>query len=120
MIKLIFENKKGVSLYLALLILGILLAIGLTISAILLGQIRMIKGMGDSVIAFYAADTGIEKVLINRTDPSSLNGYSATLDNNASYVITVLSPSLECDADNYCIRSVGAYKGIKRAIEVEY
>ena len=119
--KLIFHNmQKGVSLYLSLLILGILLAIVLTLSAILLGQIRMIKGIGDSVIAFYAADTGIEKVLVYRANPLLLPEPSGTLENNSSYTITVILPGPNCTASNYCIRSVGDYKETRRAIEVEY
>lgn len=54
---------KGVSIYLTLMIMFILLAVGLGISTILVSQMKMIKGMGDSVIAFYAADTGIERIL---------------------------------------------------------
>ena len=116
-----FKPQKGVALYLALLIMAILLSIGLALSVILMGQMRMIRGMGDSVIAFYAADTGIEKALLNRANPLSVFGLSGTLENDASYVVTVLSKGDEgCDADNYCLRSVGIYRGIRRAIEVEY
>jgi hypothetical protein len=63
-----FKNKtieKGVSLYLTILILVILLAISLGISTILSGQLKMIGGIGKSVVAFYAADTGIEEILYN-------------------------------------------------------
>lgn len=114
-----FNIQRGVSLYLAVLIMAIFLSIGLTISTILIGQISTIKGMGDSVIAFYAADTGIEKVLLNRANPPSIP-IPGTLENDSSYVVTVISPGSDCTADNYCIRSVGTYRGIKRAIEVEY
>jgi hypothetical protein len=55
--------QRGVILYLALMIMTVLLAIGLGISTIILFQLRMIRGMGDSVKAFCAADTGIERIL---------------------------------------------------------
>jgi len=113
----LLKNKQGVSLYLALLVMAILLSIGLATSAILIGQIRMIKGIGDSVLAFYAADTGIEKVLLNRANPSPISG---TLENKSSYVVIVILPGPDCAADYRCIRSVGTYKETKRAIEVEY
>ena len=60
-----FKNysQKGVSLYLAVIIMLILLAIALGVSTILVGQIKTIRGMGNSVSAFYAADTGIETEL---------------------------------------------------------
>jgi hypothetical protein len=57
------SSQKGVSLYFSIIILSILLAIVLGLGAILVGQTRMIKGMGDSVGAFYGADTGIERIL---------------------------------------------------------
>jgi len=65
-------SQRGVSIYLALMIMFILLAIGLGISLIIVSQMRMIRGMGDSVIAFYAADTGIDKTIFydNKVIPS--------------------------------------------------
>ena len=62
--------NKGVSLYLAVVIMAILLAIVLGVSAILVSQIKIIRGVENSVIAFYAADTGIEDILYpNRANP---------------------------------------------------
>jgi len=78
---------------------------------------KMIKGMGDSVIAFYAADTGIERALYEdatppQTFPGSLDG--------ASYIASVISPGSEgCSSNvNYCIKSVGIYKETRRAVQV--
>ena len=105
--------ERGVSLYLALLIMAILLSIGLGVSAILFGQIRTIRGIGDSVVAFYAADTGIEEVLFRGTDVSGI------LENGASYGAEILSAGSEdCIALYYCIKSVGSFRGTKRAIEI--
>lgn len=111
--------EKGVSLYLAILIMSLLLAMGLGLSNILLSQIKIIKEMGNSVVAFYAADTGIEMVLMSRFAPLSSSG---TLDNGSNYSVTVfLGGEDGCDALlNFCIRSVGAYKETKRAIEASY
>lgn len=55
--------EKGISLYLTIIILAILLAISLGISTIFLGQTRMMTEIGNSIIAFYAGDTGIENML---------------------------------------------------------
>lgn len=65
-------RERGVALYLAIMIMFILLAIGLGISTIIVSQMKMIRGMGDSVIAFYAADTGIDKTIFydNKVIPS--------------------------------------------------
>jgi len=56
-------KERGVALYLALMIMFILIAIGLGVSLIIVSQMKMMKGMGDSVVAFYAADTGIDKTI---------------------------------------------------------
>jgi len=58
------ENKeKGVTLLITFLIMGIALSIVLGVSVILVSEIKVIRGMGNSVIAFYAADTGIEEII---------------------------------------------------------
>lgn len=84
-----FNKQKGVSLYIAIMIIAILLAIVLGAGAILLGQLKVIKGMENSIMAFYAADSGIEEVLMDRQNPSSLSG---SLDNGASYDVEVTLP----------------------------
>ena len=107
-------SQNGVSLYLALLIMAVLLSIGFGISAILFSQIKIIRGMGDSVVAFYAADTGIEEVLYRG------GAVSGSLENGASYdAKLLLSGSDDCTALYYCIESVGSFKETKRAIEIE-
>lgn len=112
-----FSKQKGVSLYIAVMIIAILLAIVLGAGAILLGQLKVIKGMENSIMAFYAADSGIERVLMDRSNPIPFNGYFEILDNGASYEITAL---VAAAPDNFYIRSVGSYEGTKRAIEVVY
>jgi len=57
------KSQRGVSLYLTVLILAIVLSISLGMSRVLVGQIKMIGSIGNSVVAFYAADTGTERVL---------------------------------------------------------
>ena len=130
--------QKGVALPLSIIILSIILAIALGLTAILVSQIRIIRGMGYSVNAFFAADTGIERVLKviikDGTDPQS--SYSeSNIGNGSSYVTQVvcckddcengfscppgLSKDNTCHATRYCIRSVGAYRDVKRAIEAK-
>lgn len=134
-------SQKGVSLYLAIIIMVILLAIVLGVTTILVGQLKMIKEMENSVIAFYAADTGIERVLrVIMYDPPPAASYSGFLDidgdgqplngicpddldshpNDACYKLEVLdSEESDCTASLHCIKSVGIYKETRRAIEVE-
>lgn len=57
------KQQKGVSLYLTFMVMSILMVISFGISSILISEIRILRSMGHSVIAFYAAETGIEKTL---------------------------------------------------------
>ena len=113
------KNQRGVSLYLALMIMVILLALVLGLSTIFLSQVKMIKEMENSVVAFYAADTGIEEVLVNRmSNPQNTSG--SLEGSGATYNVEVYPRGVDCSANNYCIKSVGTYKKTKRAIEVRY
>lgn len=57
------NNQKGVSLIITFFITIIILGAVLSVSALLHSEIKVIRNVGNSVIAFYAADSGIEKVL---------------------------------------------------------
>ncbi len=64
--KIFYSNdilQNGFSLLITLFVMGICLAVILGIGAILFNSIKMIREIGDSVSAFYAADSGIEKTL---------------------------------------------------------
>ncbi len=110
-------NKKGISIYLALIIIAILLSSALGVSVIFVSQIRILKEMGNSVVAFYASDSGIEKILLNRQNPSSIP--ETPLSNGATYQVFV-SGGGSCGVPNFCIRSIGNYKETNRAIEITY
>ncbi len=56
-------KEKGVALLITFLIMGIALSIVLGVSVILVSEIKVIREMGNSVKAFYAADTGIEEII---------------------------------------------------------
>lgn len=111
--------QKGIALYLSVIIMTLILAIALGISTIFLGQINVMKGLGYSVIAFYAADAGIEKILLTRDNPLDI-GLTA-LSNGAAYQVFVTAGGVgSCTASSYCIRSIGSYKETNRAIEISY
>ncbi|MBU3942977.1 hypothetical protein KKA24_03275 [Patescibacteria group bacterium] len=108
------KNQKGVSLYISIMIMAIILSIVLGVTTILLGQLKVIKGIENSVVAFYAAETGIEQVLMNRVAPVNLNG---ALSNGATYNVDVSSG---CGAANFCIKSVGNFRNAQRTIQITY
>jgi len=119
--------QKGISLYLIIMILSLLFGISLGLSSLLVAQFKMIRGIEESVIAFYAADTGIEKTLFN-----IVSSDFGSLSNNATYTVETkcaqdfgacpegLEVDNNCEAFRYCIRSEGKFKEIKRAIETKY
>lgn len=102
----------------ALIIMAIMLAIVLGLNAILIGQIKITRDMGYSVVAFYAAETGIENSLY--TEEAVLIPIS--LPNGASYTVTKLSKGESTCPDlpeiSYCLRSVGTFQGTRRTIQV--
>jgi len=122
------KNKSGgggVSLYFALMIMTVLLAIALGISTILFGQLKVMRGMENSIVAFYAADTGIEKELYEEHPPGThysdyldLNGNGFQDSEDSVYNVWVISAGGDsCPATvNYCIKSIGVYKETRRAI----
>ena len=132
-------QEKGVALFLVVLIMSVILAIGLGISGILIQQIKISENIGDSVVALYAADSGVEQQIYDLYKLESHNSaYSDVMTNSASYSVSVkcsesnadCQPGGElfgiipvdenCTSLNFCIKSVGAFQTAKRVIEVEY
>lgn len=135
-------NQKGVSLYLAVVVMTALLAIVFGTSTILSVQFKITKGMEHSVSALYAADTGIERVLKDIfEDPTGVSfSYNGLLNNEASYSVDVvccgagpncvpclvsgMSVDPNCEAVYYCVNSRGYFgppgdrKKTQRAIQV--
>jgi len=114
------KHQRGAALYLAIVVMTVMLAMGLGLSSIFIGQIKTIKQMGNSVIALCAADTGIETVLLNRNNPANIP--ITVLSNGATYQVVVVSGGTgDCPAEsNYCIKSIGNYLGTRRAVEIIY
>jgi len=57
------KNQKGVSLIITFFIMVIILAVAMSVSALLYSQVKVIKNIGNSIISLSVADSGIEKVL---------------------------------------------------------
>ena len=113
--------QSGISLYLTIIIMTILLAIVLGLTTIFLSQVVMLREMGHSVVALYAADASIEKVLVDWTDPDLSPDYYSGVLGQATYQVFVTEGGSDgCAALNYCIKSIGTYKGVSRAIEITY
>lgn len=102
-------NKKGVTLLLAVLVSSIALSIGTGIFSLLFSEIEISGSSKDSVIAFYAADSGLECALywelLKNKDSSvpntfSTNGSSITC-NDTLYTSVVSCTGVNCTAEFY-------------------
>lgn len=99
----VFKNNRGVSLIIIFFILTIILAIVLSISVILYGQIKIIRNIGDSVVAFYAADSGVEKTLYYDRQQVPLGGQRG-LCNICNACLGDCTPGLDGDPGD-CVES---------------
>ena len=106
-------KQKGVSLYLAVVIMSILSAVVLGLVSLSISGIKMVSGLENSVMSFYAANTGIEHSLYSIRKQGELGEVSGDLG-EANYSVSVSSN------DEEIIKSVGTYRGTKRVIEVRY
>jgi len=112
-------SQKGASLYLTLMILTVISALAINLGTLFISQIRGLQDIGDSVLAYYAAETGIEKALFSQLPPGSED--QQVLENQASYHLWVFAPGEgDCPAQvlNYCIKSIGQYRDVRRGLRV--
>jgi len=111
------RGRRGIAIYLAAVTLMIVLAVALGISLLSIYQLKNLNEAGVSVVAFAAAETGIDAALAN---PAALvppwNSFDQSVG-NASYRVE----SFLCGAANayLCFRSVGTYRGTQRAIQIQ-
>ena len=120
--------EKGVSMYFAVLMTSVSLSMALGIAAIMLNQVKIVRNEGNSVVALAAADSGIEKALSmgNLSGHSSFTGY-IDLNNNhhrdvndSLYKIEIIAGGTDgCPlSSTYCIKSIGLYRGTRRAVQI--
>lgn len=132
------NTQRGVSLYITIMVMAMLLGIGLGMSSLLLSQLDTLKGVGYSVLAFYATDAGVDRVLYidqkncaSESDrlsclqlPGKVPSGSQPLSNGANYTMEIESPGGACPAVifskpiTYCAKSVGVYQQARRAVRV--
>lgn len=128
------SQKASILLYIVLL-LSLLLTVVLGLSALITSQFAIMRGIGNSIVAFYAADAGVERMLNsiisnNETLPNDFT-FAEEMGNGASYSVTIycrnggglacagITEDATCDADNFCIKSEGEFNLSKRAIMVK-
>ena len=72
------QNQEGVSLIITFFIMVIILSVVLSISVLLYNEVKVIRNIGNSIVSFYAADSGIEKVLFYDRQVLPLSNYGET------------------------------------------
>ena len=96
------HSQKGVSLIITFFIMTIMLAIVLSVSVILLSEIKVMGNIGNAVQSFYSAESGSEKVLY--FDRKQIpNGYARGICN-----ICNTCGSADC---THCITTPITYNG---------
>ncbi|MBU4350784.1 hypothetical protein L6250_00230 [Candidatus Parcubacteria bacterium] len=113
--------KSGVSLYLTIMILSLVLGLAFSLNTLLLTQTKSLRNIGNSVIAFAATETGIERALYDIKTTAGTGPWTGTLSNNAVYSVKKLNPGVNgCPsaALSYCLESIGTYKDVKRGIRI--
>lgn len=103
----------------SLVIMSAFLVLVLGLSAISFSQAQIVKEMGNSVFSFYAAESGVERALFEMKEGAMSGEYEDILGNGANYNVKIIETGQEnCSALSFCIRSIGAYKNTKRAIQI--
>ena len=97
----ILNFESGVSLIITFFIMLILLAVVMSIVTLLFSEIKVIRNIGNSSAAFYAADSGIEKVLFydEQVLPTLPDGTTARRGLCTMYPFNPESIPLNCPTD---------------------
>src|SRR3989344_2825156 len=98
-----YKNEQGIILILALMMVSILLSIALGFGIFILSDLRQAAEIDNSVVAYYAADSGIERTLylFRHGDKDKIGGFSGS--NGA------LSPDAR-EGENWTIRDSTDYE----------
>ncbi len=137
-------SQKGISLFLAVIMLSVILAIVLGLTTVLIGQLKNISGFGNSVAAYYAAESRAEELLVpivGGTVPTQYEyGSELYTDGSCStaFVVCCHDSDLQCDfkgaeqcpikdnngaimkdasckATKYCLRAYGTFPTVNCA-----
>jgi len=113
--------NQGMSLYLTMMILSLILGLAFAVNTLLMTRTKSLRDIGNSVVAFTATETGIERALYGMEKEAEIGPWTETLSNGASYSAKFLNPgegSCPIVTLSYCIESIGAYKDVKRGIRI--
>jgi four helix bundle protein len=113
-------NSDGQALVISILIVGFLLSIALTLSALFIPKIRATSETGKSSAALYAAESGLEWCLYvykHGAVAAPVMGNLATFLNGN---INPPAPLTAADCLTPPVKILGTYQGISRALEISF
>jgi hypothetical protein len=114
------STQEGQAVIIALLIIGFLLSVALTLSLLFIPKIRASSEISKSSAALYAAESGLEWCLyVYRHSDTT----APTMANSATFLNGKTSPpvpltSADCLAPP--VKILGTYQGISRAFEISF
>ncbi len=122
------KSSKGIATFFTLMVLAVVLSIALSLGSFLVTELQISGDIGDSVLAFYAADAGIEKVLydelagvVNVIDVCGAGGCPGILSNGSEFNVVVQAIQGPCQAsDFFCATSTGSFRNARRTIYIEF
>ena len=111
------DNQKGISLLLSLLIITVISAIAFAVSRLSIGQIKLSRDISKSIIAYFAADSGIERALYDERQEGGARDFNSCIDIQGKICYAV---EVKGNSPNRTISSNGSYEDIMRAIEIRF
>lgn len=126
-----YQDRRGAALYLSLIILTGIFVSAMGIADMVISGIRMGGVQTRSTQAYFASESGVEKVLWeyrknNYSEPASSTEdvFSDTLDNGSEYQVDYIreeEPAEEDELpDSWVYKkfiSVGSYKDVRRSVQ---
>ena len=126
------KENGSVALLLVIIVMAGMLIISLGVSTLLMKQIKMAMTSGESIVAYQAADSGIERAYYALSqDATTTTLFLASVGLTSSQVCSGASPFwFTVGSASFCldiystqghisgIKSIGKYKETNRAIQV--
>jgi hypothetical protein len=114
------EKQKG-SLYLTVILLGIVLAIAIGVTGIVVTGSNLVKGLGDSVRAYHIAESGVEESLYTLRRTLAVPPLNVECsDDFKTYGVSACSAGITQSGSIITIKATGSYNGSQRRIEAVY
>lgn len=107
------NTQSGIALLLTVIILSVVILVAVSITGVVIIQLKLVRDIDDSKAAIYAADSGVEWQLYQIRQGVSVS--LPTMSNGATISTTVTGTT-----PNFTIKSLGSYRFVKRQLEVSF